>query len=178
MFTLSNFEFSVENIIKLHDAFLPPSRWSELLILDNLLDNSLDGRRLERGLCYTGRTGCGNRSNGSGSNHAPTRISALGRATLALRTAILLSRAMRAWDRLGVSTLQAPWFMGFPGVVLWDKPWLRRESMTARTARIRDSMRRGWLRKWFYHDSGGWSVQSGVSVPLCHAHDGKKAEPS
>ena len=25
------------------------------------------------------------------------------------------------------------------------------------------------LRKWFYGDGGGWSVQSGVSVPLSYS---------
>ena len=41
---------------------------------------------------------------------------------------------------------------------------------------ITDSTR---LRKWFYGDGGGWSVQSGVSVPLCRVQDGKKkVEPS
>ena len=47
--------------------------------------------------------------------------------------------------------------------------------MTASTARITESKR---LRKWFYGDGGGWSVQSGVSVPLCRIRDGKNAEPS
>ena len=58
-----------------------------------------------------------------------------------------------------------------------DKLWLGRgrESMTASTARITESKR---LRKWFYGDGGGWSVQSGVSVPLCRIRDGKNAEPS
>jgi hypothetical protein len=74
MFTLGDFEFAVENIIKLHKDFLPPSRWSELLNLDDLLGNSLDGRKLERGLCYTGRTGCGSRSIGSRSNHTPCNV--------------------------------------------------------------------------------------------------------
>ena len=68
------------------------------------------------------------------------------RVNLTSRTATLLSRAIRAWDRLGVSTLQTPWFMGSPGVVVpLDELWLGRgkESMTASsTARIRDSIRR------------------------------------
>ena len=44
------------------------------------------------------------------------RISASRRVTLASCTAMLLSRVIRAWDRLGVSTLQTPWFTGSPGV--------------------------------------------------------------
>jgi hypothetical protein len=54
----------------------------------------------------------------------------------------MLSQAIRAWDRLGVST---PWFTGSPGVVPLDELWLGRgkESMTASsTARMRDSIRR------------------------------------
>src|SRR6266404_8158257 len=73
---------------------------------------------------------------------APAKISASRRATSASRTAILLSRAMSAWDRLGVSTLQTPCVAGSPGVVLLDELWLGRESMTARTARIRERTRR------------------------------------
>jgi len=69
-FTLGYFEFAVEDIFKPHIALLPPSRWGEIFFLDDFLDNSLDGRRLERRLRYTRRTGCGHRSEGSRSNHA------------------------------------------------------------------------------------------------------------
>jgi hypothetical protein len=59
-----------------------------------------------------------------------------------LHPATLLSQAMRAWDHLGVSTLQTPWVVGSPEVVLLDKLWLGRESMTVRMARMRDRTRR------------------------------------
>ena len=59
-FALGDFEFAIEDIVKPHIAFLPPPRWRKLLILDDFLDNSLNGRRLERRLGYTGRTGRGN----------------------------------------------------------------------------------------------------------------------
>jgi hypothetical protein len=69
-FAIGNFEFAVEDILKPHVAVLPPPRWSEIFFLDHLLDNSLNGRMLERRLRYTRRTGRGNRSEGSRSNHA------------------------------------------------------------------------------------------------------------
>jgi hypothetical protein len=59
-----------------------------------------------------------------------------------LYTATLLSQAMRAWDHLGVSTLQTPWVVGSPGVVLLDELRLGKESMTVRMARMRDRTRR------------------------------------
>ena len=52
---------------------------------------------------------------------APAKISASRRATSASRVATLLSRAMRAWDRLGVSTLHTPGVEGSPGVAPLDE---------------------------------------------------------
>jgi hypothetical protein len=139
---LGDFEFVVENIVKPHIAFLPPSRWSELLIPDDLLDNSLSERRLERGLCYTGRTGCGNRSNGSESNHASRGTGQNLRFTssdLGFAHCNIAPPSDKSLGSLGREHIPDTLVHGISGGGTAE---LGKESMTARTARIGDSTRR------------------------------------
>jgi hypothetical protein len=53
-FSLGYFEFAVQDILKPHVTFFPPSRRGEFFFLENLLDHGLNGGRFEGRLRHAG----------------------------------------------------------------------------------------------------------------------------